>query len=62
MIGLALGLSHQSREAGVVGIERLGVIAVAERCSQPLPDSPKQLCGQIGREVGGWWATLDSNQ
>jgi hypothetical protein len=20
------------------------------------------LCGQIEREVGGWWATLDSNQ
>jgi hypothetical protein len=40
----------------------IGVIAVTERCSQPMAGRPDQLCGQNERGVGGWWAALDSNQ
>ena len=36
--------------------------AVTQRWSQPMAGGPNQLCGQIELEVGGWWATLDSNQ
>jgi hypothetical protein len=33
-----------------------------EANSQSGAGSANQLSGQIEREVGGWWATLDSNQ
>jgi len=33
-----------------------------ERCSQLALGAATPLSGQIERESGGWWATLDSNQ
>jgi hypothetical protein len=40
----------------------VGVMAVTQPCSPRGRRQPKAFCGQIEREVGGWWATLDSNQ
>ena len=40
----------------------IGVIAVTERCSQPVAGSATQLSGQFERDSGDWWATLEPGQ